>query len=218
MEVLLIRHGQTEPINDRTPFKGAGDSFIGGWPDGPLTALGEAQARALAPRMAAFAPQRVLCSDLQRARRTAELACAELGISIEATAALREVHMGRIHREGWEALRREDAAFHDAWHAHREDLPYPGGESGRDMAARAWPALEALAAQGVQRAAVFLHGGTIRSLVCRALGLPQQRRFALGPFENTSVTTLRWDGKDWSLYASNDVFHLRVLGDDLRSV
>ncbi len=210
MEVLLIRHGQTEPLCDTTPTKEAA-GLDGGWPDGSLTALGQRQASALQPRMAAFAPQRVLCSDLARARCTAELACAGLDVRIEQMPALREIHMGRMHRQNWEALSREDPAFCEAWHAHREDLPYPGGESGDDTAARAWPVLETLAAQNVERAAIFCHGGTIRVLLCRALGLPPQRRFALGPFENTSVSTLRHGPHGWSLYASNDYAHLQGL-------
>jgi 2,3-bisphosphoglycerate-dependent phosphoglycerate mutase/probable phosphoglycerate mutase len=218
LEVLLIRHGQTESIGEHTSWLDAGGSYDGGWPDGPLTALGAAQAAALSTVMAAFAPQRVLSSDLQRAWRTAELACTSVGVALEQTAALREIHMGRLHREDWDALRQQDPAYFDRWHAALEDVPYPGGESGADTAARAWPVLGELQRQGVQRAAVFAHGGTIRVLASCALGLPQQRRFALGPFENASVTTLCCVQNRWALFACNDVHHLRELGDQLRSL
>jgi probable phosphoglycerate mutase len=63
--VLLVRHGETE-------WSSSGRHT--GRTDVPLTTHGEDMARALAPRIAAYAPALVLASPLQRAWRTAELA------------------------------------------------------------------------------------------------------------------------------------------------
>jgi probable phosphoglycerate mutase len=63
--ILVIRHGQTEWSRDRRHT---------GRTDIPLTADGEAAARALAPHLLEWRDAFVLSSPLKRARRTAELA------------------------------------------------------------------------------------------------------------------------------------------------
>ena len=63
--VVLVRHGETAWSRDRRHT---------GRTDIPLTALGEVQAAALAPRLAAWHFTQVLVSPLSRARLTAGLA------------------------------------------------------------------------------------------------------------------------------------------------
>ena len=63
--ILVVRHGETE-------WSRGGRHT--GRTDVPLTPLGEQRAAALAPALRAWRPELVLCSPLQRARRTAELA------------------------------------------------------------------------------------------------------------------------------------------------
>ena len=72
LTTLLVRHGQTVHSVERR-FSGASDP--------PLTDLGEAQARATARRLAAFASAEpaVVSSPLRRASRTAELIAKGLG-------------------------------------------------------------------------------------------------------------------------------------------
>lgn len=63
--LVLVRHGQTEWSRDGRHT---------GRTDVPLTDAGEQDARSLAPRLRTFDFALVLCSPLERARRTAELA------------------------------------------------------------------------------------------------------------------------------------------------
>jgi broad specificity phosphatase PhoE len=58
MEIYLVRHGHST---------GNGGNQIMGWTDHPLTEVGQAQARAVAARLAPLGPMPVICSDLQRA-------------------------------------------------------------------------------------------------------------------------------------------------------
>src|SRR5262249_200050 len=59
------------------------------------------------------------------------------------------------------------------WMANVGAFPFPEGESVPDLAARAWPAFEALAdAHPGEAIAIVAHGGTNRALLCRVLGLP----------------------------------------------
>ena len=92
LTTLLVRHGQTVHSVERR-FSGASDP--------PLTDLGEAQARATARRLAAFAPAEpaVVSSPLRRASRTAELIAQSLGTEPELDERLRETDFG-----AWEGL------------------------------------------------------------------------------------------------------------------
>ncbi len=67
-ELWLVRHGETPASLARK---------LAGWEDVPLTAHGEEQARALRPALEGERFDGVWCSDLQRAVRTARLACTE---------------------------------------------------------------------------------------------------------------------------------------------
>ena len=60
--LVLVRHGQT-PWNAEGRFQGQADVA--------LNEIGIAQAQAMAPRVAALAPDGLVASDLVRAQRTA---------------------------------------------------------------------------------------------------------------------------------------------------
>ena len=73
-EVVLIRHGETElSLSGRH----TGNTDI------PLTTKGEQEAQALAPLLADLGVELVLVSQLQRARRTCELAGLAEGARVE---------------------------------------------------------------------------------------------------------------------------------------
>lgn len=82
MRLLLVRHGQSEWNAGRV---------LQGQADVPLSDLGRAQAAALAPTIAALAPDRAVTSDLQRAAATAAI----LGYpDARPDPALREIDVG----------------------------------------------------------------------------------------------------------------------------
>ncbi len=72
--VFLVRHGETA-------WTLTGQHT--GRTDLPLSEAGEQQARGLAPRLADLRFDRVLCSPMQRARRTAELALPHSPVELE---------------------------------------------------------------------------------------------------------------------------------------
>jgi phosphohistidine phosphatase len=76
--IWLLRHGEAED--------GAGDDA-----ERPLTAKGERQSRAAGAALARLGAGVEIClaSPKVRARATAELACAELGVEVETSEALR---------------------------------------------------------------------------------------------------------------------------------
>ena len=193
--IYLLRHGDVG-LGDRRRFIGHLDL--------PLSPLGERQGAAQAERLSRAGLSAVVASDLQHARRTAELIAAPHEVPVTAVPALREMSMGR-----WEGLTadeisaREPGAF-AAWRARIGEFPFPEGESLGDLADRAWPAFEAVVAAHPDGAiAVVAHGGTNRVLICRALGLPLDRLLALGQDYGALSVLARADG-GWRLHRLNE--------------
>ena len=160
--LLLLRHGQST---------WNADGRWQGQADPPLSALGEEQARGAARRLGAGQFSRVVASDLQRARRTAEILAEALDLAVEIDPALREIDVG-----DWEGLTRAQineqapGALAD-WSEGRSEST-PGGEPRRHLTERAQAALLRAAASSAPGARVLMvsHGALIRNLD-RALGL-----------------------------------------------
>ena len=154
-----MRHGETT-WNVAKRWQGQADT--------PLTEEGEAQALAVADRLAAQPARpwtRLLSSDLQRARRTAEAIGSALGLPVEAEPRFRE----RDVRD-WSGLTHEEveARDPDAYHAFRSGDPalrIGGGESTLDLRARALEAIREIDARGDAHVIVVTQLGLIRSLV-----------------------------------------------------
>ena len=84
--LVIVRHGETW------------DNAAGVWQgqlDSPLSDRGRAQATAMAPLVAALAPQRIVSSDLSRARDTAAAISSATGIPVALDPRLREIHAGQ---------------------------------------------------------------------------------------------------------------------------
>ncbi|MGI8985102.1 MAG: histidine phosphatase family protein [Acidimicrobiales bacterium] len=160
--LLLLRHGQSA-WNAAGRWQGQADP--------PLSPLGEEQAREAAGRLVAGRFSRVVASDLQRARRTAEILAGPLGLVVEVDPDLREIDVG-----DWQGLTRAEIrarapeALAD-WSEGRSEST-PGGELRSDLTDRARHALlrAAGASQPGDRVLVVSHGALIRNLD-RALGV-----------------------------------------------
>lgn len=163
--LLLVRHGQST-WNSEGRWQGQADP--------PLSALGEEQARDAAARLAGFGFSRVVASDLQRARRTAEILAEALDLPVEVDPGLREIDVG-----DWTGLTRVEIEARwpgelADWSEGRSESTM-GGESRGHLTDRARVAL-ARAAAGAgpgDRLLLVSHGALIRNLD-RALGLPPQ--------------------------------------------
>lgn len=84
-EMWLVRHGQTD-WNLNGIYQGQSDI--------PLNETGIQQARDLAVELRQTRFQRIYSSDLDRARQTAEIIAAELGVPVVVDARLREINQG----------------------------------------------------------------------------------------------------------------------------
>jgi len=193
--IYLLRHGAVVGAETRR--------FIGHL-DVPLSTRGERQSAVQAARLRAAALAAVFTSDLVRARRTGEIVGAPHGLTPVVVPALREMAMGRWDGLTAEEIRAREPEAFVAWMSSVGEFPFPGGESVPDLAARAWPAFEAIvAAHAGQAVAIVAHGGTNRLLLCRALGLEPGRLLALGQ-DYGALSVLEHDESGWRLARLNE--------------
>jgi len=151
--LLLARHGQTDWNRD---------GIWQGQADPPLNALGRRQARALADRVSRWPVEAVYASDLRRARETAEIVAAALGLPVIVDPGLRESDVG-----SWTGLTSTEIAQRfPGWEYH-------DGEPREAFQARAVHAAERIAqAHEGTTVLVVTHGGVVRALQRHALGEP----------------------------------------------
>ena len=136
-----------------------------GWSDPPLSPLGRSQSEDAARNLAAMGLTGVACSDLARARTTADLVAGTLGLATPVVDRdLREYDVG-----DWEGLTRPEieVGWPEQLVAWREGrlLATPGGETRAHFVARIVGALVALAERDDlgEAALVVTHGGVIRA-------------------------------------------------------
>lgn len=180
--LLVLRHGQTDHnLANRAQ----------GHLDVPLNEVGRAQAHAVAPVVASYAPSFVVSSDLSRARATADVLAAACGLPVRTDPRLREFSVGD-NREGltW--------AEYEAAHADEVALlrggrgsEVPGFETPEQVLARFLPALQE-AADAVEDGGtglVVAHGAVLRTAVPAFVGLDAAAD-ALGALDNCGFAVL----------------------------
>jgi phosphoserine phosphatase len=165
-KILLTRHGHVEGI---TPERFRGRQELA------LTALGRAQAQALARRIAdTWKPSYIYTSPLQR--------CVDTGATIaracrleasEARADLNDIDYGRWQFKTYEDAKADDPALFAAWFATPQLVRFPSGESPQDLAARVADALRFVLARHADDTIVIVsHDSVNRALLLQLLDLP----------------------------------------------
>jgi probable phosphoglycerate mutase len=204
--LILVRHGQSaHHVNGMT----------GGWTDLPLTDLGRAEAVATAwflAEQASVSPQSLLSSDLARARQTAEIISAAIGLPVEPLPGLRELNngdaAGRTTAEAADLERPRTLPALD-W------IPYPGAESWRMLYDRVAAVYDDLQTQGRDTCIVVSHANAMICLINRFLGLTDDATLTnlMYNLRPCSISHLRAD-PDGARHVLrlNDVSHLAAIG------
>jgi len=195
--IVLLRHGRTA-WNAATRIQGQLE-------EPQLDELGRAQARAVAPEVAALAPARIWSSDLSRARETTAELLAATGLVATYDERLREFHLGDrqglTHAEYRELAPEEFARFRAGdW------AGIPGAEHPEDAAKRFAAAVQDLTsalAPGETGVAVS-HGAVTRVGLVAFLGWPLEVARGLGALGNCArVELVEHPGRGWTVAAYN---------------
>jgi probable phosphoglycerate mutase len=169
--LLLLRHAQSV-------WNEAG--LWQGWADPPLSAVGERQVRQAAARLAGEPPfDLVVSSDLDRARRTAELLVEALDLTacVSLDTGLREYDVGAWSGHTREQIEARWPGEIASFSANEMAAP-PGGEDRAAFDGRVATAgrrvADAAERAGALRVLVVAHGGVVRAF-SRAAGQPEHR-------------------------------------------
>ena len=156
--ILLARHGETD---DNAPPR-----RVQGRADPPLNERGRAQAAALAGAVADRGIAGLWTSHQRRARETAAIVGAELGLEPRVDERLAEADWGRWQGLLVEDIERDEPELLARFRESKPDFRFPGGESLEEHLRRTWAALDGIEA-GPLPALVVCHGGTIRCALAR---------------------------------------------------
>jgi probable phosphoglycerate mutase len=202
-ELILVRHGASAPAVPGEPFP-----LLDGHGDPPLAPEGEAQAEAVADRLAGEGLHALFVTTLQRTHGTAAPLSERTGLPFAVVPDLAEVRLGEW--EGGEFRIRVADGDPVALQAIAEERweVIPGAETMESLARRVRAGIEAIVALAGPdaRVAAVLHGGVIGE-VCRQA--TDSRPFAFVHSDNGSITRLVvLPGGRWLLRSFNDTAHL----------
>ncbi|MGY4827488.1 histidine phosphatase family protein [Sphaerotilaceae bacterium SBD11-9] len=151
MSIFLVRHGET-PLNVARTLQPA---------DTPLSPTGQAQAQAVARRLAGLSLAGIVSSDLPRALSTAQAIGMATGLPVSTTALLHERNFGDLRGQPYDTLGFNPLSMSEA---------PPGGESMEaffERVAQAFAHIVAMRTQLGGPLAVVTHGLVIRALLSR---------------------------------------------------
>jgi broad specificity phosphatase PhoE/ribonuclease HI len=196
----LLRHGRTEHTPERR-YSGRNDL--------PLSATGRAEAEAAAKRAGELGIEVVVSSPLRRARETAEVVAAALGLPVQVDDDLVELDFGRL-----EGLTADEARAKHPLATRRffEDVTVaaPDGESVADVSVRVGRARARILREHAGKTVLVVsHVTPIKLLLAAGLDVPDDvvHRVFL---EAASFCTVAWssDGRS-AVRLVNDTGHLR---------
>ena len=195
MRIYVIRHGQSE-----ANLKNA----HAGWSQVPLTEKGIAQAQAVQPRLRELHFDKVIVSDLLRARQTAENALP--GYDYTYDWRTREIGVGQLEGELVSAC---EAKLGESYIRNRQNRDFTayGGENLEIMQARIGSFMDDLTKESEDaQIAVVCHEGAIFCMVCHVLQCQPTRLAGLA--DNCSVSVFTYKSGQWILNKWNETGNL----------
>ncbi len=197
VRLLLVRHCQSTWNSQ---------GRIQGQQDPPLSVEGQAQAQALAERLAGESLGGLYCSDLARSYDTARV----IGARHDATA-VRDADLRERGYGAWEGRRLSELMANTAdWEKHRHDPEWApaGAEDGPALYRRTQAALRRIVHRHEgETVAVVMHGGGMRMYFCHLFDLPLERYWQV-TVGHASLSIVDWSDTLPTLIVWNDTHHL----------
>jgi broad specificity phosphatase PhoE len=203
MQLLLVRHGESTGNVTRQLQKH----------DEPLTERGQRQARELAAFLADRPDLRIVyTSPLRRAVETATLIGAAIGLRPIPLPGLAEIDVGDAAGYTFDEWSAHDPESARRWRDEGIDYVWPGGESGRQLAARTAAEIDRIiSAHRLDRGAVVVvsHGGALAWMIAHLLREPRDR-WPAHQLHNCSLTeiTVEADEQAVNFVCHNEIGHL----------
>ena len=183
--VLLIRH---PPVANAWAGRCYGRSDMG------LSREGMAIGRSLAGRFTAGTVDAIVHSGAIRTRRLALAIAAQAGVSAQADPGWLERDFAGWEGRRWQAIWRETGDLMDRMMTDPSGFRPGNGETGQELAQRAWAAWDRLPMDGTTL--VVAHGGPIAAIRARHAGASLERMIDFVPRCGDVVVIPRRPGRD----------------------
>ena len=198
--IVLTRHGHVEGIEPER-FRGRADI--------PLTERGEAQARAVARRIAReWPPAAIYTSPLRRCVTTASMIAKACGMEFGEIHDLIDLDYGILQWKTCDEVSREYPELYRRWLAAPQSVQFPEGESLQDLAARVARVLRLMEQRHPDATVVLVaHDSVNRVLLMQALDQPLSswRRISQSP---CGIDEILIEGLQVRVERINDTCHL----------
>lgn len=198
--IYFVRHGESHSNTENR---------IQGHSDSGLSDRGIRQASKLAKRLSRAGIQKIICSDLGRAKNTAKIIAGQIRKKIHLNSSLREIHLG-----DWEGLTTDEvdqayARGYQRWLKSPTKMKIPGAETVPQFHKRVRTVAESLFDQHPGGPTlVVTHGGVIASLLSYWLRADFDYVLLNLRVDNTSVTAVERNAFRHKIHCLNDVSHL----------
>lgn len=202
MDILLIRHGQSE-ADILNVHEGRADFS--------LTELGRKQAKLMAQRVKnEFPPEFIWCSTLQRAQQTAVILANEIGCPLQNHPDLMEFNNGVLAGLPFEEAKEK---YPEPPGGRKPHVRIEGGESDIEFRARAESIFSyILSNSDYKRIAIVAHGGMISKLLQSFLKLPISNDYGFYTGD-TGIHLITITSQRRVIKFLNSTEHIRSLSD-----
>ena len=201
--LIIIRHGFSE-ANEQNVFAGSYNIH--------LTETGKKQAQLTAEYLADTPIDKIYSSDLFRAEETAAPIAAQKNLPIERRASLREIYGGEWEGKPYFALIEKYKEDFSVWMDNFALARCTGGESIREMYARATAAIREILAENIGKTVcVVSHATVIRALITYFSNIPFEEINRVPFVPNSSVTTVEIEDGRFNVLKKGFADHLGKL-------
>jgi broad specificity phosphatase PhoE len=201
--LYLIRHGATTHNLSQPPI------LQGSTVDLSLSDVGHSQAEATSRFLQGAQLSAVHCSELRRARETAELIAAPHGLRVACRLELCEVDVGRWENRSWGEIEKMEPEAFRLFHEDAGRHGYGGGENLSQVLERVRPVFDEILTENLGRSvAVVGHNVVNRTWLAHILGMPlsNARRMLQ---DNCCLNVVRYCGGEAAVWTLNSTFHLK---------
>jgi len=172
--------------------------------------VGMTQAEKLRERLASEPIREIYSSDLKRALHTAEVIASSHQVDVIPRPELREIDFGQFEGMTFAEIQSLYPEAAKLWTGSNPELRFPGGESLNTLATRVASFLTKLAGTETSDTVLVVgHGGPLRIIVCRLLGLDLSHWWQI-QLDPASLTVVETYPEGAVLCLLNDVCHLAM--------